>query len=292
MLRYLLLALTLSTLPAADPPWLGLWQEDKAPDDVMLLEHGRCVLKNPGQDPVYACAAYGPGELWARSVAGRFHTKFTFVGGRLTIVSGGSGTYHCLDAPPPGFLVAPLPIPAAKKTDADRIAAISAEAAKRLEEDQAVRKDPARGKDMAAVDAANTAWVKTVVAETGWTDATRFGKATASAMFLFVQHSGSLPLMLGALPCIERDLKAKACDPQDFALLYDRVQVTMGLPQRYGSQIVPDGNGQVVFLLEDRARVDQLRAGIGLTPLKAYLQVFEQQSKAKVGFMETVRFAD
>jgi hypothetical protein len=295
MIRMLLLAVILAAhiLPAADPSWLGSWQEVTAADDLMVFERDRCIFKNPGQQPSFGCAAYSPaGDVWVRSTTGRAHVRVKLAGDQLVIVSGGNGTYRRLAAVPPGLEIAPLVIPAAKPVSAERKAAIIAEAARRVVEDQAVRKDPARRQDMAKVDAADTAWVKQVVAEVGWPDAARFGRETATQMFLFVQHSGDLPLMLGALPCIERDLKAKVGDPQDFALLYDRVRMMTGHPQRYGSQIVPDAGGQVVFLLEDRAKVEQLRAAIGLFPLKAYLQIFEQQARTKVGFMETVRFAD
>lgn len=292
----LLLACSLALptiLRAADPPWLGAWQEQTHPDDQMVFERERCILKDPGKPVVFSCAAYGPSEVWARSNSARCHLTLALTGDQLTITAGGNGTYHRLAAPPAALNLVPLDIPVARSITAARKAEITTEASKRVTEDQAVRTDPARRRDMAPVDGDNTAWIKTVIAEVGWPDAKRFGRETASRMFLFVQHSGDLPLMLGVLPCIEQDLRSKAVDPQDFALLYDRVQAMTGRRQRYGSQIVNDDLGKpVVWLLEDKAKVEQLRAAIGLFPLKVYLQIFAQQAHTRVGFMEQVRFTD
>jgi histidine triad (HIT) family protein len=84
-------------------------------------------------------------------------------------------------------------------------------------------------------------------------------------------------------------LSALAVTVQTVARAVKTAMVADGLTIQ---QFNESAGGQVVFLLEDRAKVEQMRAAIGLFPLKAYLQIFEQQAKTKVGFMETVRFAD
>ena len=280
-------------LPATAPLFLGTWQEDSHADDLMRFEPARSTIKNPGEEPDYACSAYDPdGVIWRRSYQRLSKMKVKLTGDRLEIISGGTGTYHRLAKVPPGMEIAALTIPASKPVADDRTASISAEAAKRAMEDQAVRTDPARRADGAGVDADNTAWMKSVIAEVGWPDAQRFGRETATKMFLFVQHSNDMPLMLGVLPAIEKDLPSKAVDPQDFALLFDRVQMYSGRPQRYGSQIVQDEHGnQVVWLLEDKDHVEKIRADIGLFPLATYLQ-FMSQRMGTIGSMEQVRFDD
>lgn len=295
MLRQFLIfaCLFVPILPAADPPWLGTWQEATNADDLLRFEPERCILKNPGEPPRFACAAYGQeGDIWLRLGGTRGHLKVRLQGEQLVLVSGGIGIYHRLSVTPDALKLIPLAIPAAKSVGAERKKAIIAEASKRLKDDQAVRKAGRAQGGMEKMDADNTAWIKTLIAEVGWLDAGRFGKETASAMFLLVQHSGDLPLMLGALPYIEKDLKAKVCDPQDFALLYDRVQMMTGRPQRYGSQIVPDDGRPTIYLLEDRTKVEAFRQAIGLFPLQVYLHLFEQQTHAKLCFMEQVRFSD
>jgi len=125
------------------------------------------------------------------------------------------------------------------------------------------------------IDAENTAYVKKLIEEVGWIDGRRFGKEASNTAFLIVQHSGDLRLMLTALPEIEKDVKTGQADGQGFALLYDRTQIMLGRPQRYGSQLARNSNGQVQMLpLEDRSKVDEFRQSLHMQPLAEYLKHF------------------
>ncbi len=94
--------------------------------------------------------------------------------------------------------------------------------------------------------------------------------------------------MLAALPAIESDVKAKRLDAQPYALLFDRLKVTLGEKQRYGTQLGSDEKGNLVMMpLEDRSRMEELRKEIGLFPFADYLKLIEKQSPGK-----PVRFAD
>jgi hypothetical protein len=163
--------------------------------------------------------------------------------------------------------------------EAAAVAAITAELAKRRKADQAVRRDPDRHAEMRAVDADNTAWLRATTAAHGWIDAARFGPAAAEAAFLIVQHSGDRALMAAALPRIEHDVQAGRLDAQGFALLYDRLQLMAGEPQRYGTQILQDAATGTWYLgrLEAPERVDELRRALGLGPLEEYLAGFGHQ---------------
>jgi len=182
-------------------------------------------------------------------------------------------------SPPPPPPLEPFPLGAARPVPAEVADAIRTELATRRERDQEVRKDPARRAEMPEVDSDNTAWLRRTVGEWGWIDTERFGAPAAGAAFLLVQHSGDLPLMLAALPEIEREVHAGRLDGQDFALLFDRLQVMQERPQRYGTQIIedPNGEGWIVAPLEDPAGVDARRAGLGLEPLADYLERFEME---------------
>jgi len=97
-----------------------------------------------------------------------------------------------------------------------------------------------------------------------------------------VQHSGHIPLMLAALPPIEKDVKAKRLNAQPYALLYDRLQINLGEKQRYGSQLGSNESGELVLMpLEDPARVEELRKEIGIFSLSKYLKFFEKQNGGK-----------
>ncbi len=75
-------------------------------------------------------------------------------------------------------------------------------------------------------------------------------------------------------------------DPQlgsSYALLYDRLQISLGQKQRYGSQALPNPDGsQTIGRLEDRARVNEWRKEMGMEPLEAYAKGLGKMSGVKV----------
>ncbi len=159
----------------------------------------------------------------------------------------------------------------------ETVTAILAELKRRHHLDQIVRVDSTRHSEMKGIDAENQAWIETTTAEHGWIDAERFGASASNVAFLIVQHSGDAPLMHAALPEIERDAKAGLIDSENFALLFDRVQIMQGGKQRYGTQVIVDEakGGGVVGRLEDPGHVDERRKAIGLGPLAEYLKGFD-----------------
>jgi hypothetical protein len=167
---------------------------------------------------------------------------------------------------------------------------IQGELMERVKVDQEVRKDPRLFEENAAaidrmikVDRENTQWLKANVSRYGWIDVDRFGAEAAHAAFLLVQHSQDLPLMVAALPLIERDVRAGKLGGEPYALLYDRVQIKQGRKQKYGSQVVEDENGDpVVAPLEDPERVEEYRREMGMLPMDEYLELVEQMLGRKV----------
>jgi hypothetical protein len=179
------------------------------------------------------------------------------------------------NAPPPPPEVVPLALGTRREVAAEEVEKIRNELARRRTVDQAVRRDRSRQPEMAKVDADNTAYIKELVKDVGWIDDARFGRGAADAAFLLVQHSGDLPLMLAALPEIEKDVRAGHADGQNFALLYDRTQLMSGGKQRYGSQVSQNEDGELaVRKLEDPDNVDARRKELGMRPLREYLALF------------------
>jgi hypothetical protein len=199
-----------------------------------------------------------------------------------------------LDSVPPELELKPLVLGAPGPLPPERVKEIQDELDLRGKKDQEVRQGliefPNGGREVSAleamrkVDTDNTGWLKKTVAAVGWTDAARFGPEAAQSAFLIVQHSGDLPLMMAALPEIEKDVKAKRVDAQDYALLFDRSRIFLGDKQRYGTQLMPGPGGTMRILpLEDRARVEELRKEIGLFPLSQYVKM---QGGKEPEFME------
>lgn len=207
---------------------------------------------------------------------------------RLTAASGAEPLAETREADADEPDLSPLPLgDATKGISPQRIEEIKRDLARRVVEDQAVRTDKGRRTDMSKVDEENAAALRTLVQEIGWIDAERFGREAAAHAFLIVQHSGDLRLMQAALPLIEKEMKQGIGNPQEYAMLYDRLQLMLGKKQRYGSQVGvgPLGNA-VVLPLEDRSKVEQFRKEIGLFSLAMYLEMIEKVQGSKVRFAD------
>lgn len=62
------------------------------------------------------------------------------------------------------------------------------------------------------------------------------------------------------------------CSAPNYALLYDRVQIRHGRPQRYGSQVEKVDGVWKPLHLEDPEHLDALRARMQLPPISEYLE--------------------
>lgn len=268
-----------------DELFAGAWRDVADDGHWLLLEAGRLRELEHGR-AVFARADYDVDHL-VRSDWGRLTRVELTVEGEppLLVVTTPARTVKLRRADakelPAELDPKPLALGTAAPLAAEPVAALQRELAERRVRDQAVRTGfsgsptPAQIEEMGRVDEENTAWLAERIAAIGWIDVTRFGADAAGAAFLIVQHSGDLPLMMAALPAIERDVREHGLDGQNYALLWDRLQVNLGRKQRYGSQLGIDANGRhVVVAIEERDGVDARRKELRMTPLKQYLDLF------------------
>jgi hypothetical protein len=95
----------------------------------------------------------------------------------------------------------------------------------------------------------------------GWFPISAFGPEAAEAAFHIVQH-GSLSAQKSVLPAMTAMAARGEVNRQEYAALYDRVQIRQGKPQRYGTQFDCVDHRPVPVPLEDPARVEALRASM------------------------------
>ena len=130
---------------------------------------------------------------------------------------------------------------------------------------------------MLRVDSANSRRLRELVDRHGWPRTADVGEEAVGAAFLVLQHTPFGGWQAAMLPRIEEAVRAGELDGQSYALLYDRVQVGRGQPQRYGTQLHGPADGELRLRpLEDPSAVDSLRAEVGLPPLDAYLDLVEE----------------
>lgn len=117
-------------------------------------------------------------------------------------------------------------------------------------------------------DHANTAWMKTVVAEQGWPTIAMVGKAASANAWLLVQHADDDPVFQLKMLHLMEPLAAKGeVSPQNYALLYDRVMLQTAGTQRYGTQMTCATGDWQPFPIEDAARVEGYRRSAGLNTM-------------------------
>jgi len=201
----------------------------------------------------------------------------------------GEALYQRLKETPPELRLDPFPIGKPVPLNSDRVQAIQAELALRMAVDQEVQKSHPRSQEAAAVNAENALYLRGLVKEFGWIDVGRFGVRASCQAAILAQHHRDLPLMLAALPLVERDLKGNPDGTQVYAVFFDALQMELGEGQRYGTQVgMDDAGNPLVLSLENRAELDRWRKEIGLPPMADYLKLAGQYLYPG----KEIRFAD
>ena len=171
----------------------------------------------------------------------------------------------------------------AKEIPADKLKEIKDELAKRYALAESVKTEPEHYSNVASD---NGWWMKKTIKEVGWIDAARFGKQTATEAFRLVHASADLPLMLAALPGLEKDAKAKQIDAQQYAILYDKIQLHIGEKQLYGTQIGRDKGEMIMLPIEPIDKVNEARKALGLVSFNDYVETFEKKDGKKLRVLE------
>lgn len=130
------------------------------------------------------------------------------------------------------------------------------------------------------LDQRNRQLLQRMVKQYGWPGFKTVGVDAANAAFLILQHA-DLATQQQYLPLFRQAVARQDAWPSQLAMLEDRIDVRLGRPQRYGTQIDAAARGAPrPFPLQDARLVDQWRAAVGLSPLAEYLQSFTATTPA------------
>lgn len=113
-----------------------------------------------------------------------------------------------------------------------------------------------------AADAENLKALLKMVPPEGWFLKSRYGEKPANAAFHIIQHS-DVAQWKRFVPVLEPLVVTGEVDGQSFGLMYDRLALNEGRPQRYGSQMKCEAGKWVPDRLEDPARVEEWRKAMG-----------------------------
>jgi len=110
----------------------------------------------------------------------------------------------------------------------------------------------------------------------GYLGYNKVGKEGSDDFWLIVQHSDKFPdFQRKILKAMDNEVKKGNANPNNYAYLYDRIEVNAGRKQLFGTQIDYEVNstGRAFprFGLLDSTNVDKIRNEYNLSPLKEYL---------------------
>jgi hypothetical protein len=132
---------------------------------------------------------------------------------------------------------------------------------------------------MKTIDTDNTERMKVIIRQYGWPGPSLVGRDGTEAAWLLVQHADAA-FQKAVLPLVEKAYKRGELSGQLYALLLDRVLVSEGKLQVYGTQAKPfdqwKGHEPVLEPIEDEANVDKRRAEVGLFTLSEYRKMLKQ----------------
>lgn len=153
--------------------------------------------------------------------------------------------------------------------------------------DQAIRKElgelgwgkaPQSIKDkVMRTDEKNTRKLKIILNGRSWFTKKEVGKSGVAAAFLIIQHSPDTEFKKKMLPLLKQSyLNDGGVTGQEVALLTDRVRISNGQPQVYGTQADIINNEVIFKPIENRKEVDDRRAEMGIPPLDFYKRLMEE----------------
>lgn len=125
-------------------------------------------------------------------------------------------------------------------------------------------------------DSLNLILVENILDRFGWLGPDEVSRKGNQALFLVIQHA-DLETQMKYLPMMRKAVKNNKANPDELALLEDRVALRQGKRQIYGSQIGRnnDTGEYYVLPLEDPDNVDKRRATMGMSPLSEYVKTWE-----------------
>lgn len=127
-----------------------------------------------------------------------------------------------------------------------------------------------------AIDERLLAELLTMVPREGWFLKSVYGEKAASAAFLIIQHS-DIEQWRRFVPILEPLVATGEINGSQYGLMYDRLAINEGRPQRYGTQMTCKAGKFVVDWdnIEDPANADARRAALGFHgTLAEYEQLF------------------
>ena len=110
----------------------------------------------------------------------------------------------------------------------------------------------------------------------GWPTSALVEEDGVLAAFHILKNSAPYELQRDLLPVILAVIKKDPSQKSEFAGLFDRLRVSAGMKQFFGTQAVSRGGFLVLYPIEDQAKVNSRRAEFGLPEIDLYIRELER----------------
>ncbi len=133
------------------------------------------------------------------------------------------------------------------------------------------------------IDRKNLEIVVSIIENCGMPTSKSIDKKHIVTIFLVLQHGDNYHRKK-YFHLIEQAVKNGDLEKSDYALMKDRILVSDGKPQIYGTQLTStlhDSNKFEVYEIEEPEYVDQRRAEVGLNPINEYLKMWDTSLDVK-----------
>src|SRR5215510_12742242 len=144
---------------------------------------------------------------------------------------------------------------------------------------QAVDKDLAKESDrkkLHKVYEDNSNKLCQILKTNGWPTNATVDREGVFAAFYILRNAGTYELQRDLLPVIVAIIKKDPNQKPEFATLFDRLRVSAGMKQLFGTQAVSIGGFMVLYPIEDEAKVNARRAEFGLSEIDSYIRSLER----------------
>lgn len=128
----------------------------------------------------------------------------------------------------------------------------------------------------------NTEKFCAILKEFGWPTTELVEREGVLAAFHLLKNSAPFEMQRDLLPMIVAAVKKDKEQRPEFAGLYDRLRVSVGMKQLFGTQAASINGFLVLYPIEDEARVDDRRKQFGLKTLEESLRTMERQYRTPV----------
>lgn len=127
---------------------------------------------------------------------------------------------------------------------------------------------------MREVDKENLHTVQNILDNHGWLGPEEIGSQGNMTLFLVIQHS-DVSVQEKYYPIMKEAVDKGNAEASQLALLEDRIAVSNGKKQIYGSQVNTDRKtgDKIFFEIKDPEKVDKRRKEVGLAPLSDYAKM-------------------